>query len=80
MLIRDLAEWGLTNTGRTWQIDHPSGCTVRLKDGNWHHILAYRANGKGAVRVGIDRAATPIPGLYADEVLSVGEPAPEWRF
>lgn len=81
MVIRDsLVEWGRTSAGRIRQVDHPSGRTVRLKDGNWRHILAYRVSGKGEVHTGIDPAATPIPGLYVDEVLSVGEPAPEWKF
>ena len=35
-------EWGPPPGGSTWRIDHPSGTTVKLADGQWHHILGAR--------------------------------------
>ena len=81
VVVRDgHVEWGLTSRGFIRSLDHPSGRTVRLADGQWHHLLGYRVLGPWEVLVGTDLAATPIPGTYLDEIFSRGEPAPEWNF
>ena len=43
ILVRDCrADFGRPPGGSVWVADHPSGMTVHLADGNWHHVLAYR--------------------------------------
>lgn len=60
-----------------WMVDHPSGAVVRLADGAWHALLAYRvldsAEHRGA-------AATDRTGCYVEEVQSDGPVMPAWRF
>lgn len=36
------ADFGPPPEGTVWFADHPTATTVRLADGNWHNLLAYR--------------------------------------
>jgi len=78
-LIRDChQEFGPAPDGTYWAADHVSSATVRLADGKWHALLAYRLLAfptKGGVE-----QVVPQTGCYVEEVLSSGEPKPEWRF
>lgn len=60
-----------------WMVDHPSGAVVRLADGAWHALLAYRildsAEHRGA-------APTERTGCYVEEVHSDGPVMAAWRF
>jgi len=60
-----------------WLVDHPSGGVVRLADGKWHGVVAYRvlasAEHKGA-------PPAPQSGCYVEEVVSSGAVMPPWRF
>jgi len=62
-----------------WMADHPNGVTVRLKDGHWHHLLAYRICHSPRY---IPSGAKPSPhsGCYIDEIISQGPAQPAWRF
>lgn len=59
--------------------DHPNAATVRLKDSNWHNLIAYRV-----VNSPLYRALSIYPasqsGCYIDEVLSTNKVIPVWKF
>ena len=78
-LIRDChQEFGPPPDGTFWAADHVSSATVRLADGKWHALLAYRL-----LAFPTRGRAEPVvaqTGCYVEEVLSPGEPRPEWRF
>ena len=65
----------------TWNIDHPTGMTLQLGDGAWHHVLSQRILEYAELR---GFGPTPQTGLYLEEVISSGEPkralsALSWR-
>ena len=62
-----------------WMADHPNGCNVRLKDGAWHHLLAYRICHSPRYR---SSGVKPSPhsGCYVDEIVSQGPAQSPWRF
>jgi hypothetical protein len=62
----------------TWRADHPSGMTVRLADGNWHHLLGVRVQDYREIKEAMP--PTPRTGMYLFEVLSSGESRPVWAF
>jgi hypothetical protein len=79
IVARDLrAEFGPPPAGSDWRIDHPSGATLRLADGAWHHVLASRV----LETAEITNASPPTPqtGTYLQEVLSDGPALPSWIF
>ena len=79
IVVRDgTTEWGPTPNGSVWRLDHPVGATVRLKEGKWHHVLAYRVLDDAEMRT--DAGATPMTGCYVEEIFSAGEPTPTWLF
>jgi hypothetical protein len=79
VMARDCrAEFGSPPGGSTWTADHPSAMTLQLADGRWHSILGYRICERAEITHGI--AATPQSGAYLEEVVSIGEPVPAWRF
>ena len=41
------ADIGPTTNGRFWFMDHHMGETLRLGDGQWHHVLSYRNMDRG---------------------------------
>jgi len=75
IIIRDApAEFGASPAG--WHVDHPNAVTLRLADGQWHNVLAYRVMyvaGEGAKSISQT-------GCYVEEVLSAGPAIPVWKF
>ena len=69
-------EFGPPPTGPVWFMDHPTALTLRLGDGQWHHILVYRLMDRGE-----HTGAPPAPqtGLYVEEVTSAGPTIPVWH-
>ncbi len=79
VLIRALgSEFGPPPGGTTWRVDHPFSYTVRLADGDWHHLIGVRVCESGEV----DHQIGPAPetGGYVEEVISAGRPIPIWNF
>ena len=72
------SEFGPAPSGSWWRIDHPTSAIIRLRDGRWHNILAYRIVDNGEV----EGSAPPAPqtGCYVEEVFSAGPPSPMWIF
>ncbi len=78
-VARDLrAEFGPPPGRTAWRIDHPSGMTLRLSDGQWHHVLGMRILEFGELSHALP--PTPQTGTYLEEVMSPGEPIPVWNF
>lgn len=71
------AEFGPAPAGGAWMVDHPSGAVLRLADGQWHGVVAYRVLGDAEHRGSPQADRT---GCYLEEVLSSGPPLPPWRF
>jgi predicted amidohydrolase len=78
IVIRDSADFGPGPYSHPWWVDHPIGYTVRLADGKLHHVLAYRVLGNHEAIY--DAPPAPQTGCYVEEVHSVNEPLPIWRF
>ncbi|MGC9316692.1 MAG: hypothetical protein ACP5KN_01495 [Armatimonadota bacterium] len=70
-------QFGSPGENSRWMVDHPSAAVVRLADGQWHGILAYRI-----LHSAEHQAAQPVAqtGCYVEEVTSAGPPVPPWRF
>ncbi len=65
VLVRDCnADFGKPPFGSIWRADHPVGLTVRLKDGQWRHVLAYRVLEQSECTS--DAPATSYTGTYPD--------------
>ncbi|MGC3971947.1 MAG: exo-alpha-sialidase [Pirellulales bacterium] len=62
----------------TWRADHPSGMTVRLADGKWHHLLGFRVQDYREIKEAMP--PTPRTGMYVQEILSSGPIHPVWKF
>ncbi|MEA3402848.1 MAG: hypothetical protein U9R79_16530 [Armatimonadota bacterium] len=76
--IRDApAQFGSPGEDSRWMVDHPSAAVVRLADGRWHALLAYRI-----LHSDEHHGAQPAPqtGCYVEEVTSAGPPVSPWRF
>ncbi|MFH1006835.1 MAG: sialidase family protein [Candidatus Latescibacterota bacterium] len=71
-------EFGPAPNGSIWRADHPVGLTVRLADGQWHHMLCYRVLDREEC-VG-DAMLTPHTGTFVEEIQSDGEHAGIWQF
>lgn len=82
-LIRDaLGEFGAPPSAATpeqWMVDHPNGATLRLKDGNWRHVLLYRVCHCPRYRAS-GMPPSPHNGCWIEEVVSRGDVRPVWRF
>ena len=79
VLARDCrTEFGPPPGGSSWNVDRPSAATVRLSDGAWHNVLAFRIVERGEITDGIGPA--PPTGAYVEEVLSSGPAVPAWNF
>jgi hypothetical protein len=61
--------------GLSQSVDHPTGATVRLADGKWHHVLVYRMRLGGDDETGARRV-----GCCVEEVLARGSALPTWQF
>ena len=62
-----------------WMADHANGMTVRLGDGRWHHILAYRVC-HSPPYTAHGTPPSPHSGSYIEEISSIGPARPTWRF
>lgn len=72
------ADFGIPPSGSIWAIDHPCGRTVRMADGQWHHVVGYRLLDLAEI---LDKAPpTPVTGCYMDEIALNGAFTPPWRF
>jgi hypothetical protein len=80
ILIRDgPTEFGPPPTpNSTWRLDHPIGTNIRLADGVWRHVLAYR--GLDDAEMYTTAGPSDRTGTYLEEVVSLGEPLPIWKF
>lgn len=79
ILVRDSEkEFGLPPSGDTWNVDHPSSMTVRLRDQMWHNIMVMRICDHAEVRAGYLPA--PQTGTYVEEIVSEGNAIPQWKF
>jgi len=67
-----------TGANWTWRADHPSGMTVRLADGTWHHVLGFRVQDYREIKEAMP--PTPRTGMYVHEILSIGPALPTWNF
>ena len=72
--VRDASsDFGAGPEGKGWMVDHPISNVVRLADGQWHCLLAYRVLARR------DSPAAPCTGLYVEEVFSSGTPRPDGK-
>jgi hypothetical protein len=71
------AEFGPPPGSDRWKVDHGMGAVVRLADGHWHSILAYRILDQGE---NYGKPPTMYSGCYVEEVFSRGNPIPMWNF
>lgn len=79
ILVRDSEkEFGLAPSGDTWNVDHPSAMTVRLRDQHWHNVIVMRICDHAEVRAGYLPA--PQTGTYVEEVISKGNAISQWNF
>jgi hypothetical protein len=79
IVVRDATrDFGPPYHGSIWRVDHATGTTVRLADGQWHHVLCYRGMEDAEMRT--EAGATPMTGCYVEEVFSKGPPLPTWQF
>jgi hypothetical protein len=62
----------------SWRADHPSGMTVRLADGKWHHLLGVRVQDYREIKEAMP--PTSRTGMYVYEILSSGPVRPLWNF
>lgn len=62
----------------TWRADHASGMTVRLADGQWHHLLGFRVQDYREIKEAMP--PTSRTGMYVHEIRSVGPAQPTWSF
>jgi hypothetical protein len=79
-LIRDCEEeFGLLESAM-WYVDHPVSATVRLADGRWHGLVAYRVMAYSVQGEKLGERLTPQTGCCVEEI-SAGQPAvAPWRF
>lgn len=79
ILVRDArGDFGTPLGGSTWNIDHPYGMTVQLRDGKWRHLLGVRIVETGEVVYQL--GPTPQTGAYLEKVFSAGPDRPVWNF
>ena len=64
------SDLGLAPSGSWWRIDHPNSAVLRLADGAWHGVLAFRIVDNGEVEG--DAHPAPQTGCYVEEVFPKG--------
>ena len=62
----------------SWNADHPISATLRLNDGRWHVVMAYRL--MSFPLRGQTETDTPQTGCYVEEMLYPWSATPPWRF
>ncbi|MEE2710803.1 MAG: sialidase family protein [Gemmatimonadota bacterium] len=71
-------EFGPPPGDSAWRADHPTGTTVQLADGKWHHVLGYRIVEVAELTHSSD--PTPQTGAYLEEVITEGQTIPPWKW
>jgi hypothetical protein len=61
-----------------WHLDHPEGGVIRLRDGRWHALLAFRFTDTALCGFGIP--PPPQAGAWIEEIECAGEARAPWRF
>lgn len=80
-LIRDCTEeFGAAPDQAMWYCDHPVSATVRLNDGKWHGLLAYRLMAFSTLGEKVAEVPTPQTGCCVEEVPSAQPVTPPWHF
>lgn len=80
LIIRDCdPDFGAPPDRTSWFADHPVGAVVRLRDGQWHGVLGYRAMAFSTEGVG-GETLTSHTGWYIEEVFSTGPARAAWDF
>jgi len=80
-IIRDAeADFGMTPPGFQWYVDHPTSAIVRLGDGFWHGLIAYRVMQYPAAGDSVGEKLTPHTGCYVEETPAAEPARPPWRF
>ena len=74
LLVRDAPDDGNSK----WYFDHPLSANIRLKDGKWRHVLAYRSFFEGG-HDDLDKTSLRY-GVYLDVVESNGPEFVPWKF
>ena len=78
IVVRDaIKDFGPPPVGPVWFVDHSQSTTVRLADGKWHDLIVYRVMDRGEHS---GKPPAPQTALYVEEVASLGEPLPRWKF
>lgn len=81
-VLRDCTgEFGAPPDGTFWACDHASGAVVRLGDGQWHALLAYRILAFPMKTMTTAEPIVPQTGCHVEELFG-GETAvsPPWQF
>jgi hypothetical protein len=80
-LIRDsVAEFGQLDPETMWYVDHPTSAIVRLGDGRWHGLIAYRVMAYSIHGDPVGELITPHTGCYVEETPAAEPVKPPWRF
>ena len=78
ILARDCrAEFGPPPGESMWRVDHPFAANLRLADEKWHNVMGYRIHEDVEDH---DTVSPPQTGAYLEEVISAGQPIPDWIF
>jgi hypothetical protein len=74
-------EFGVPPGGCDWTCDHASGNTIRLADGQVHHLICYRMQAHAEVGgAGTDIPPTPHSGLWVERCITELARSEEWHF
>ena len=76
LLVRSAPDDGSVHS--KWYFDHPMSANIRLKDGKWRHVLAYRSYCDGG-HDDLDKTSLRY-GAYLDVVESNGPEFVPWKF
>jgi hypothetical protein len=80
-LIRDcLEEFGPAADETMWYVDHPTSGIVRLGDGRWHGLVAYRLLAFSIYGDKAGEFVTPHTGCHVEEMPPSEPVTPPWRF
>jgi len=80
-MIRDAEEeFGAPPPEVMWYVDHPASAIVRLADGRWHGLLAYRVLAFSIYGDKVGELVTPQTGCYVEETPPSEPVTPPWRF
>jgi hypothetical protein len=66
------------NHANHWHLDHPEGGVIRLRDGQWHSLLAFRCTDTALCGFGLP--PPPQAGTWIEEIACDGETVAPWQF